>query len=304
MKRVLLDVDTGIDDALAILLALKSPRLQVVAITTVAGNVEVELATANTMKVLELAGRGDIPVAMGSPKPLMRPLNTATGVHGKDGLGNTNLPPASLKPIRQHATDLIIDLVMSSPDEITLIQTAPLTNLALALWKEPRLAETVHQVIIMGGAIRGPGNVRPRAEFNIFTDPEAARFVFWSGIPIILVPLDVTSQVVLTQEALDNIAGGQVADFAKAIASYYLKWSIFEGLKGAPLHDPLAVGVAIHPTWVKTKRVYVDIETKGELTTGETVGDLRPYRTRGNASVCLEVDADRFINMFIKSLTG
>src|SRR2546426_10720650 len=194
MYRIILDTDPGIDDALALFLALASPELQLEAITTVSGNVHVDLTTRNALTLLELAGRTDIPVARGCDRPLSRQPVFAEYVHGQNGLGGVELPEPQLQPVGQHAVDLIIERVMAAPREITLVPIGPLTNIALALRKEPRIAEHVREVVIMGGALRVPGNVTPEAEFNIYADPHAAHIVFHAGWPIRLVSLDVTNK--------------------------------------------------------------------------------------------------------------
>jgi purine nucleosidase len=307
MKRIILDVDTGIDDALAIILALRLGELKVEAVTTVAGNVEVEQATANTLRVLELAGRADIPVAQGAAKPLLRPLRTAKEVHGEDGLGNTYLPSPKAKPVAERAWELIVSRALAAPGQLTLVATGPQTNLALALLNEPKVAPAIKELVFMGGAAFCPGNTGPRAEFNIFTDPEAARIVLRSGIPITMVSLDVTEKCLLTQKMLDEICHPDpLSRFVRAITGHCLAWHHrVVCMEGMPLHDPLAVAVAADETLVEARPAHVDVETKGELTVGETVVDIRPGKEAAATSktkVCLGVDSARFVAQFMAAL--
>ncbi|MCL5074345.1 MAG: nucleoside hydrolase [Chloroflexi bacterium] len=307
MRRVILDVDTGIDDAMAILLALRSRQLAIEAITTVAGNTIIEQVTENTLKVLELAGADDIPVAKGASRPLVRPLHLGRHVHGEDGLGNTNLPQPKLRPLSEHAVDLLISRVMASPGEITLITSGTMTNLALALLKEPRLAKEVKEVFLMGGAVARPGNVTPVAEANIWRDPEAAKIVFHSGMPLTMVGLDVTMKAILTPDHLEPIRSvpSPVNDFVLALLQHYMgSYRRSSGLSGCPLHDPMTVAVAIDRTLVTTADLAVEVETSGEFTSGQTVADRRKRREfpPPNVKVCLDVDAERFLRFFVNTL--
>lgn len=300
-------MDTGIDDALALILALRLGELQVEAVTTVAGNVEVELATANTLRVLELAGRADIPVAQGAGKPLLRPLRTAREVHGEDGLGNTHLPPPKGQPVAQHAWELVASTVLAAPGQISLVATGPQTNLALALLNEPGVARAIKEIVFMGGAACCPGNTTPRSEFNIATDPEAARIVLRSGIPITMVGLDVTEKCLLSQRMLDEIGHRDpLLRFVRAITGHCLAFHRGLGMEGMPLHDPLAVAVAADESLVETRLAHVDVETAGELTLGETVVDLRAGKGAAGADrpakVCLGVDSARFLAQFMAAL--
>lgn len=307
MKKVILDVDTGVDDAWAILLALRSPELSVQGITTVAGNVDCDLTTKNTLRILELAGHTEIPVAQGLSKPIMGDLQTGKIAHGDDGIGNVNLPEPKGKPVNQHAVDFLIERIMAAPGEIALLPVGPLSNIATALLQEPRLAGAVREAIIMGGAVTVTGNRTPSAEFNIYTDPEAARIVFSSGMPITLVGLDVTRQTLLRQQHLDYLRklADPVAQFVARSARVYLEFARQRfGRDGCALHDPLTVGVAIDRSLVKTRNLFVGIETRGEFTRGATVGDL--YGTTKlppNAAVCLEADIERFVDLFVKRIS-
>lgn len=307
MKKVILDVDTGVDDAWAILLALRSPELSVQGITTVAGNVDCDLTTKNTLRILELAGRPEIPVARGLSKPIMCDLHTGKVAHGDDGIGNVDFPEPQGRPLDQHAVDFLIERIMAAPGEISLLPVGPLSNIATALLKEPRLVGAVREVIIMGGAVTVPGNRTPAAEFNIYTDPEAARIVFSSGLPITLVGLDVTRRTLLRQHHLEYLGqfADPVAQFVARSAQVYLEFARQRfGRDGCALHDPLTVGVAIDRSLVQTKDLFVGIETRGELTRGATVGDwYGTSKLPPNAAVCLEADFERFVNLFVERIT-
>jgi len=307
MNRIILDVDTGIDDALAIILALRLGGLKVEAVTTVAGNVEVEMATANTLRVLELAGRPDIPVAQGASKPLLRPLCTAREVHGEGGLGNTRLPAPKGQPVAKRAWELIASRALATPGLVSLVATGPQTNLALALLNEPKVAQAIKEIVFMGGAAFCPGNTGPRAEFNIATDPESARIVLRSGIPITMVGLDVTEKCLLTPGMVEGLGEGPLPRFVRAITGHCLAFHRRElGMEGMPLHDPLAVAVAADASLVEARPAWVDVETQGELTLGETVVDLRPGKgvagTDAMVKVCLGVDSARFLAQFTAAL--
>src|SRR5258706_3566919 len=204
-KKIILDTDPGIDDALAILLAIASPEIHLDSIVTVHGNCAVEQTTINALSVLELAGASQIPVAKGFDLPLVQPSLVALETHGNSGLGYAKLPSPQSKPISQHGSDFLIERIMSNPGEITLVAVAPLTNVATAIRKEPRIAKALKEIIIMGGAIRHQGNSTPMAEFNVHVDPHASHMVFHSGIPITLVPLDVTYQCILMPADLTRL---------------------------------------------------------------------------------------------------
>jgi len=304
LKRIIYDGDPGIDDALAILLALKSPELKLEAITTVGGNVTVEQATQNALKILELAENEDVRVAKGTQRPNIK---TATEFHGEDGLGNTNLPPCKRSMVNISAVDLIITEIMKQQYDISLVTAGPLTNLANALEKEPRIKDYVCEVIIMGGVVKVPGNITPVAEFNIYTDPEAAKKVFASGLPITLVGLDVTTKVVLKLHHLAEIerANTCLTNFVGRMVRYYMEaCRMFKNVDGCCLHDPLAVGIAIDENLVNMEMVYVDVETcRYASTRGMTWADLRPKpSSKPNLRYCSHVYSDKFIDMFINRL--
>lgn len=304
-RRIILDVDPGIDDAMALLLAMRSPELRIEAITVVAGNVPVDVGTSNALKLVELAGRADIPVAKGATYPLVRKPVSATSVHGENGLGGFELPAPAKRLDPRHAVDLIVEIVNANPGEITLVPVGPLTNIALAFLKEPQIRAKVAEIILMGGSITG-GNVTPAAEFNIHSDAEAAKVVFNSGIPITMVGLGATSQAVLTGAHLEELrrSGSEIARAVAGMAGFYIRVYESRGRPGASLHDPLAVGIAIDSSFAtKMQPMLIDVETKGELTYGMTVANrtLRVGRktVAPNAQVPIVVDGERFVRMFL-----
>jgi inosine-uridine nucleoside N-ribohydrolase len=326
MKRVIIDTDPGIDDAAAILLALASPELYVEAITTVYGNGPVDVCTGNALRILHAAGRADIPVYQGVGKPLLRHPNPgwASQVHGADALGNTNFPlpptPPTVPPYEggtvggspgRHAALEIIDRVMASPGQVSLLALGRLTNLALALTLEPRLAVSVAQIILMGGAVRVPGNVSPVASANLYEDPEAASLVYASGAPLVQVGLDVCDRVTVSQEQLHRIGQTNTAparlliEATPCLQSYYRSRGLLADAEGVRYNDVPAVAFAIDPSLFGARDLYVAIETHSPLARGQTVADLR--NTTGhppNARVCLEVDAARLAALFTQRLAG
>lgn len=307
VKKVIMDVDTGNDDAVALLLALFSPEVELIAVTTVAGNAPVEYTTDNTLKILDCAGvRDDFPVGRGMARPLAKELVTAVHIHGGTGLGGVELPPTNRKVSELHAVELLIKMIMESEEKVTLVPVGPLTNIALAIMKEPRILENIEEMIIMGGAINDPGNVTPAAEFNIFVDPHAAKFVFHSGAKITLVPLDVTMKTMITREQLEAIvkADNIVEQFTSAIILRYMeRYKQHIGIDGCPLHDALALALAFDKSLVKTRRMYVDVETTGEITLGKTVADYWMVTGKEpNMEVAIEVDAERFVDLIFRRL--
>ncbi len=319
MKRVILDMDPGIDDALAIILAMLSPELRVEAITTVSGNVHVDLCTRNVRRILEILKPEKAPiVARGEEKPLAAAETSldSSFVHGRDGLGNLDrftarsgaklYPEPSLYHVSSdNAVDVILSTIARYPHEVTLIPTGPLTNVARAIVQDAEQMQDLKEIIIMGGAFNVPGNVTAVAEFNIFSDPYAADVVVNSGLPITFVGLDVTRQVIMRpqfiQQEIEPL-NTQLSEFICHITRFYMGFHReHDGIVGCYLHDPLAVGVAIDPGIVETENLYIQVETQGEVTQGMTVADLRPVRRRDgkpNANVCTHVDADRFLSLF------
>jgi purine nucleosidase len=321
-RRVIIDTDPGTDDAMAIILALNSPEFKVEALTVVPGNVDAHQGLENALKIVSLAGRCDVVVAGGAQHPLNQKLITAQFWHGKNGLANVELPVSKCKADPRFGPDLIIEMVHRYPHEITLIPVGPLTNIALAVSKDPSIAALVKDIVIMGGSISG-GNVNGAAEANIYNDPEAAQIVFNGGWMVTMVGSDVGERTLITRKYLAELQAshGPQSDFIAKIADFYLTRSEKSGYSGAAMYDPLAVGIALDPTLGTLKEMHVDVETKGEFTRGETVAnrmgsdennvlhgdhyeiegvtDLKP-----NARVCMASDADRFLQLFVSRIKG
>ena len=321
-KKVIIDTDPGTDDAMAIMLALNSPELDVRALTVVPGNVVAQQGLENALRMVSLAHRCDITVAAGAQHPLFQKLITAEFWHGKNGLADIELPPSNCKVDPRFAPDLIIQMVHAAPHEITLVPIGPLTNIALAVEKDPSIVPLVKEVILMGGSISG-GNVNAAAEANIYNDPEAAQIVFQAGWPLTMVGLDVSNRTLLTRKHLDQIATGHgpVSDFIGKVGTFLVDLSAKYSSPGTPMFDPLAVGVAIDSSLVTAPAMHVDVETRGEFTRGETVTNRQGYIERNvlhgdryiiegldkvepNAKVCTEVQADRFLQMFVSRIKG
>ncbi|HUV05024.1 MAG TPA: nucleoside hydrolase [Armatimonadota bacterium] len=322
MKRVVIDTDAGVDDALALILALRSPELRVEAITTVSGNVHVDLCTENVLRVLDVLELEEPPpVAKGAADPLVKPLFTAPEVHGADGLGGLHAlmeetgalkyarPTAS--PSSMPAFELLADLADRHAGDISLITIGPLTNVAKAILEHPKRMAGFKEIICMGGAFRVYGNTTPVAEFNIFVDPHAAQVVLDSGIPMTFVPLDVTERVCLEMgHIVKEIqpVGTRLSRFVSDLTRGYVRYHMHtEGFPGCYLHDPLAVGVCIDPTFCGVQEGFVQIETAAGITMGMTVCDLRPNPLTPeppNARICTEVDAGRFFQFFLDRIRG
>ena len=303
---IILDCDPGQDDAIALLLALGSPaEIEILGITTVAGNVPLGLTAVNARKITELAGRPDIPVWAGCDRPLLRTLETAEYVHGETGLNGAVLPEPATALQAGHAVDAIIEIVMARPPgTVTLCPTGPLTNVALALRKEPRLVERVKRIVLMGGAVE-LGNVTPAAEFNIYVDPHAADIVFRAGIPITMFGLDVTHQVLVTAERLARIEalGTVTARAAHGLLDFFNRFDKERyDAPGAPLHDPCVIAYLIEPELFGGKACPVEIELEGR-SVGRTLVDWwNMHRQPANATVMREVDADRFFDLLTERL--
>lgn len=311
--RIILDVDTGIDDALALVLAAKRPGLALEAVTTVFGNIDVAAATRNTLQILELCDLADVPVAAGAARALTRPyLRKAAHIHGANGIGEVDLPPPLRGPVAEEAADLIIRLARANPGALTLVPVGPLTNVALALMKAPEIAALLDRIVVMGGTLFHPGVPgvpSPMAEANFWNDPEAARIVLQSGARLTLVGLDATMKTLFTGAMMDELAArGDAATRAVAQASrFYLAAyrAQYPGITGCALHDPLAVAVAEDPTLVTAEPMQCDVECVGEITRGQLVADRRRTgKTVPNAEVCTDVDVPRFMRMFLDTLGG
>lgn len=302
---IILDVDPGHDDAVALLMAAASPAIDLRAVTCVAGNSPLANTQENARKVFTVAGVTTVPVAAGLDRPLVRPLVTAAEVHGKTGLDGPELPAPSVELDARHAVDLIVETVMASERPITLVPTGPLSNVAMALRRAPRLGERIERIVLMGGAI-GTGNVTPSAEFNIYVDPDAAHVVFTSGIPITMVGLDVTHRALIgTPErerirALGTPVGLMVADLLDFYGRHHRERY---GWDAVPLHDPCCVAEVIRSGLITTKPMDVQIETASLLTLGRTVCDEWGVTGRApNADVGIDIDREGFIDIVMDCL--
>jgi purine nucleosidase len=321
-QRVIIDTDPGVDDAMAILLALNSPELNVEALTVVPGNVDGKQGLENALKIVSLAGRCDVLVAGGAQHPLNQKLVTAQYWHGPNGLAGVELPASKCKADSRFGPDLIIELVHKYPHEITLVPVGPLTNIALAVSKDPSIVTLVKDIVIMGGSITG-GNVNGAAEANIYNDPEAAAIVFNAGWMVTMVGSDVGERTIITRKHLAELQSthGPEADFIYKLADFYVTRSEKSGYEGAAMYDPLAVGTVIDASLVTLKEMHVDVETKGEFTRGETVANRMGYDEKNvlhgdhyeidgleplkpNARVCTASDADRFVRLFVNRIKG
>jgi inosine-uridine nucleoside N-ribohydrolase len=295
---ILLDCDPGHDDAIALLLALASPEIELLGVTTVAGNQTLEKTTANALRVLELAGRGEVPVAAGAGRPLLREPFVATYVHGETGLDGPDLPPPQGRPVEEHAVDFLAECVKGA----TLVATGPLTNVALLLAVRPEARPD--RLVLMGGAI-AEGNVTPAAEFNIWADPEAAARVFASGLDVTMVGLDVTHRALLTPAHAERLRGtGRVGRVVAELLDFY---GVFHpevyGFEGSPIHDAVALAQAFRPELLELERLNVEIDCESSLCRGRTVVDL--WRRTGrepNAHVAVGIDSEAFLDLLLERL--
>jgi purine nucleosidase len=270
--RIIIDTDPGVDDAFAFLLALASP---------------------------------EIPVAQGSVLPLIQPLRASAYVHGESGLGNSQLPKPQTKPVQGHAVDYLIEHVLAEPNELSLFAIGPLTNIAMAIRKEPSVAKAVKELVIMGGAIQEGGNMTPLAEFNIYVDPHAAHIVFHSGIPITLIPLDVTHRCLLKQEHIDRLIkiNSPVTRFIRDAMEVYLNASLELGYEGCALHDPLTLATIIAPELLTLKKYYVDVDISGGVSMGKTFADIFNVTKKPvNMKVAMNVRGEDFIELFLQRI--
>jgi len=318
-EPLVIDVDTGIDDAFALLYACAHDEARVLGVSTVVGNVSLAAATRNTRAVMALAGRGDIPVWPGAATAISVAVRDASEIHGKTGLGHAVLPEPDepARALELHAADSIIAAARSHSGRLILCATGPLTNIALAVMREPELPRLVKRFVIMGGAYSEPGNVTPSAEFNIWHDPEAARIVFRAfggvgGAPVIAIGLDVTRKTIIDESDVAAIAsriagkphGAKLTRFLEDASRFYFeRMEKMLGKRIFTMHDPLALAVALDPTLVETRRAAVDVETTGRLTTGATIVDWRGQWGRlANTEVAVAVDADRFRRLFFDAM--
>jgi len=303
--KIILDCDPGHDDAIAILLAAHHPEIDLLAITTVAGNQSVEKTTRNALKVCSLANIRQVPIAMGMDRPLLRPARHAPDIHGESGMDGPHIPEPDIELDPRHAVDLLIELLLNSDGDITLVPTGPLTNIAAALRREPAIVPKIAAISLMGGAI-GVGNVTPGAEFNIHTDPEAAEIVFGCGRPITMVPLEVTHQALATSEVTARLRAAQrsVATFAADLLVFFAGTyrNVF-GFPAAPVHDPCAVAAVIDPSILRAHTMRVEIETTGIWTAGRTVCDVYgKFGKQPNARVGYALEVERFWDMVIDTI--
>lgn len=304
--RVILDTDPGIDDALAILLGISSPEIELCGVGVAGGNCSLADGVRNALSVLALGGRSDVSVYAGVGLPLIRSPYTAPESHGDAGLGYARLPNSPKKPASEHAVDMLIREIMASPGGITLVALAPLTNVALAIRKEPRIVQAVREVIIMGGALNVEGNTTPLAEFNFFVDPHAAHIVLHSGMPITLIPWDITRDVLLTQAHVTRLLqiDSPISRFIEEATRYYIEFhEAYFGYAGCSINDPAALALVFFPNLAQTKLIHVDVEIASELTIAKTVADFLGVRgLEPNVRVVTEFDTARFLDMFVERM--
>ncbi|PFG63573.1 purine nucleosidase [Thioclava sp. ES.031] len=306
-RKIIIDTDPGQDDAVAILLALASPDLEVLGITCVAGNVPLPLTSKNARVVCELAGRTDVPVYAGCDRPLARDLVTAEYVHGKTGLDGIDLPEPQMPLQDQHAVDFLIETLRAHPaGSVTLCPLGPLTNIATALQRAPDIAEKIAEIVLMGGAYFEVGNTTPAAEFNIHVDPQAAEIVFKSGVPLVVMPLDVTHKALTTRarvEAFRNL-GTRVGHAVASWTDFFERFDMAKyGSEGAPLHDPCVIAYLLEPDLFTGRHINVEIETTSELTMGMTVADWWRVTDRApNAMFMGDLDAEGFYTLLTERI--
>jgi purine nucleosidase len=302
-KRIIFDTDPGIDDACAILLALASPELSLEGLSVVHGNCSLEQGTVNALSVLELANAAHIPVARGCELPLVQPSLLAPETHGNTGLGYAELPLPKNGPIVQHAIDFLIERILASPGEITLLAIAPLTNVALAIRQEPRIVQALKEIIIMGGALRHEGNTSALGEFNTYVDPHAAQIVYQAGIPATLVPLDVTYQCILTPADVNRLLDidSPITKFVAEATRFYMEFhDEYQQIEGCVINDPLALGLTFAPELCTYQDLPVEVDLSGGISMGKTVADFYNYTKKpANLKVAIGVHARDFIELFV-----
>lgn len=324
-RKLIIDTDPGVDDAFALLLAMRSPELKVLAVTAVAGNVPLDVTLPNALRMVEIADRSEIPVARGASSPLIRRLVDAAYAHGDNGLAGVDFPPPRLQPVKETAAELICRLVRENAGEVDVVGIGPLTNVALAFRQDPKIVPMVRSIVLMGGSLSG-GNVTPAAEFNFYVDPEAASIIFGSGIPIRMAGLDVTRKVELTEEHVEALKAGKgrVSEAAARIAQAVMKmYRQHHETRGPNLHDPLAVSCLIRPDILTFEDYHVAIETSGDITAGESIGwkhgplwysaplqatapgsNADEPAFTANAKVAVGVDSGKFFELLISRLVG
>ncbi len=306
-RKIIIDTDPGQDDAVAILLALASPELDVLGLTAVAGNVPLALTEKNACKICELAGRPETRVFAGAVRPLTRPLVTAEHVHGRTGLDGPELPEPTMKLEAQHAVDFIVETLMAEPEgTVTLCPLGPLTNIALAMIREPAIVPRIREIVLMGGGYFEQGNVTPSAEFNIYVDPQAADVVYRSGAPIVMMPLDVTHKALTTKARIERFRtmGTRVGTATAQLLDFFERFDEEKyGTDGGPLHDPCVIAYLLKPELFSGRQCNVQIETVSELTMGATVVDWWNI-TDGprNALVMRDIDAEGFFALLTERI--
>jgi pyrimidine-specific ribonucleoside hydrolase len=303
-KPVILDVDPGHDDAVAIMMACGSPGLDLRAVTTVAGNATLPKTTRNALRILSLIGHTDVPVGVGASGPLERSLRTAEGIHGESGMDGPEIPESAFEPDDRGAVKLIADTLREASEPVVLVPVGPLTNVAMLLKAHPDLKEKISRVSLMGGSM-GLGNTTPAAEFNVYVDPEAAREVFGSGLPITMSGLNVTHQAGVGRAERDRLRGiGEVGEVVAGFLDFFAEtYERVFGFDAPPLHDPVAVAAVLEPGLLKTRPMNVEVECESDLTRGETVCDFHGVTGKPpNADVGVELDREGFFDLLHDSL--
>ena len=306
IKRILMDTDPGIDDSLAILLALASPEILLEGLSVVHGNCSADQGVTNALSILELAHAGHIPVARGCELPFVQPSLLAPETHGNNGLGYARLPKPIARPAAGHAVDFLIDKIISAPGEYTIVAIGPLTNLAMAMRKEPRIIPAIKEIVSMGAAVRHQGNVTPLAEFNVFVDPHAAHVVYHSGVPLTLVPLDVTYQCVLSPADVARLLklDSAIAHFIADATRFYMEFhQEYQRISGCVINDPLALALTFAPDLCDYEDHFVDVDIQGGVSMGKTFADF--YKMTGkapNMRVALGIRGRDFMELFLERM--
>ena len=305
-EKIILDCDPGHDDALALTMAIASEQIELLGVTTSAGNQTPDKTLNNALRMLTLLGVTDVPVAGGNHRPLMRNLKIADYVHGETGLDGADLPEPAFESVDQPAVELIADILRSQAEPITLVVTGPMTNIALFLRIHPELENKIKQIVFMGGAA-GQGNVEPTTEFNMAVDPEAAKIVINEGIPLVMAGLNVTLKAQIYPDDLEKIRkiNNQVAQAITGQMEFYGKWygQAEFGLAGTPVHDPCTIAYLLKPEIFETHAAYLDVETQGQLTAGETVVDFTGLMNqKPNAKILMDLDRQMFVDLIISLL--
>ncbi len=305
-KHIILDTDPGIDDALAILLALASPEVVLDGISTVHGNASAAQVTTNALSILELANTSYIPVYQGCDLPLVKESLLSPETHGNSGLGYANLSAPITKPQIKHGSDYLIEQIMSHPGEITLVAIGPLTNVAIAIRKEPRIVQNVKEVFVMGGAIKHQGNTTPLAEYNTFVDPHSAHVVFHSGMPLILTPLDVTYQCIFTTDDLNRLLkiDSPITKFIADATRFYMEFhDEYQKIDGCVINDPMTLALTFMPEICDYQDLYVDVDISTGVGLGNTFADFYNYEKKApNMKVALGVRPRMFMELFLERM--